>query len=92
VYVAPLGLWLTLDAGHFETVTVNLKTRAVRVALAPATIHTETARLRVEQPAHIEGVGAFAPREALKVERGAFDVPLSAQPTWVELRTGAGTR
>jgi hypothetical protein len=85
VFVAPLGLWLTLDAGRFERVTVDLVERAVRVALAPATAHTPLARLRIEQTA-IAGVGAFVPRPPLADERGAHVVPLSARVTWVELR------
>ena len=36
VYIAPLGLYLTLDRGAFESVTINPTTGAVRVSLAPA--------------------------------------------------------
>jgi hypothetical protein len=85
IYVAPAGLWLTLDAGQFTNVEVNAITKAVRVGLAAATRYTPAARLRVEQPAKIAGVGTYRPSGALKSERDAFVVPLKAGITWVEL-------
>jgi hypothetical protein len=84
VYLAPLGLWLTLDAGTFERVEFTGTT--VRVALGPATPHTPVARLRVGQPAEVEGVGTIAPTNDWRVERGAFVIPLSGSPTVVGLR------
>jgi hypothetical protein len=36
VYVAPVGLWLTLESGTFEKVEFNPKTRQIRIALAQA--------------------------------------------------------
>jgi len=88
VYVAPLGLWLTLDAGTFETVEVAGPT--VRVTLAPATPHTPNARLRIEQPATVPGLGTFAPVpvDHLTVERGAYVIPLGNEPVTVTVRAG----
>jgi len=85
VYVASLGLWLTLDSGQFQQVEINPRTGAVRVGLAAATQITPTALLRVSQPAKIEGVGTYAPRESLQMDRGAYLVPLKSGITWVEL-------
>src|SRR6185369_1992352 len=68
VYLAPVGLWLTLDAGTFETVEVNSRTNAVRVALSPSSTFTPDARLRIEQPAKIPGVGTFHVKQRLKEE------------------------
>lgn len=85
IYVAPLGLYLTLDAGAFESVEINTASKRVRVGLAATTAHTPTARLRIEQPARVAGVGAFAPVAALTRVRGAFVVPLASATTWVEL-------
>ena len=84
-YVAPRGLWLTLDAGTFEAVEVNTRTKAVRVALGAATAFTPKARLRVEQPARLSGVGTYKPRQELKVERGAYLIPLRKQTMSIEL-------
>jgi len=85
VYVAPMGLWLTLDAGQFGKVEIDPKTQTVRVALAPATQFTNMARLRVEQPANLSGVGKIHPKKELHVERGAYVAPLSSGTTWIEL-------
>lgn len=55
VYLASLGVYLTLDAGTFERVELNPKTGAVRVLLSAARADTPTALLRVEQPAKLGG-------------------------------------
>ena len=86
IYVAPCGLWLTLDAGNFESIEVNTKTHAVRVGFSPAMEQTPQARLRIEQPAKLPGVGKFHPSKKLTVVREAFEVPLKKNgTTWVEL-------
>jgi hypothetical protein len=84
VYVGPLGLWLTLDAGKFEA--IELQGDSVFVTLAPATAHAPTARLRVAQPAAVEGIGGFSLSEAFGQERGAYLIPLGGATTRVVLR------
>ncbi|MGV3616788.1 MAG: DUF5695 domain-containing protein [Fimbriimonas sp.] len=86
VYLAPLGLYLTLDAGTFERVEYDLKTRTVRVGLSPARSDSPTALLRIEQPAKITGIGSYRPSVNLKEERAGYIVPLGRETTWVELR------
>ncbi|HET9131720.1 MAG TPA: DUF5695 domain-containing protein, partial [Terriglobia bacterium] len=85
VYIAPRGLWLTLDAGTFVAAEIQTKTHAVRIALSPSSPATPQARLRVEQPARVEGIGTFRPSEKFSLERGAFTIPLQAKPRWVQL-------
>jgi hypothetical protein len=87
IYISSLGLWLTLDAGAFDSVIVNPDTGVVRVGLVGATETAPRALLRVEQPAKINGVGNYRPASLLQSERGAFVVPLQKQSTWVELNT-----
>ena len=87
VYLAPLGLWLTLDAGTFEA--VELSADGVRVILSAATATLRNARLRVEQPAGVEGVGRIAPTGSYELERGAYVVPLGDEPAVVALRGGS---
>lgn len=87
VYLTPLGLWLTLDSGQFEQMALNEATGVVEVRLAPADVYTAAALLRIEQPAHIIGVGPIAPLEKLTMERGAYVVPLDK--TSVSLRLGS---
>lgn len=88
VYIASLGLWLTLDSGQFENVEVNSETGLVRIALAAATENTPQGRLRIEQPAKLGGVGNYRPAAPLQVERGAYIVPLGKETTWLELNSG----
>jgi hypothetical protein len=85
VFIAPLGLWLELDAGTFDSIEVHSRTHAVRIGLAAATPFTPLARLRVEQPAKVGGVGTFLIKETLPNERGAFSIPLQSATRWVEL-------
>ena len=85
VYIAPQGLWLTLDAGTFES--VEIRPNGVAVTLSRATSHTPRARLRIEQPAG-PGTGArFAPvGRTYATERDAWVIPLGPTATRVELR------
>jgi len=85
VYVAPRGLWLTLDAGAFEEVAVNTRTHAVRVGLSSATPNDSQARLRIEQPAQVSGIGAYRPSQQLAKEHDAYTILLKSGTTWVEL-------
>ena len=87
VYIAPLGLWLTLDAGTFEEVAINTGSSLVRISLSPSTAFTPNARLRVQQPAKIASVGTYAPRQKFVNERDAFTIPLGSSITSIELVT-----
>ena len=84
VYVAPAGLWLTLDSGKFESVELISKTDAVRVGLAAADEFTPVARLRAEQPAKLKAE-SYRPVKPFKSERGVWVVPLGKETTWIEL-------
>jgi len=83
VYLAPLGLWMTLDAGRFEQVELNPATDLVRVALAPKDDHTPAARLRVEQPG--QATVTHTVSGSFSREREAYVIPLDTDVTWVEL-------
>ncbi len=85
VYVAPLGLWLTLDSGRFEGIEINKRTAAVRLGLAGATPFESRALLRVEQPAKGNQFTSYVPEGRLASERGAYVVQLGAETTWVTL-------
>lgn len=85
VYIAPFGLYLTLEAGTVETVEINPATKSVKLALSPKGQFTPDAVLRVEQPAKVAGVGTFAPTGTFKSDREALVVPLGPGATTVEL-------
>jgi hypothetical protein len=87
VYVAPLGTWLTLDAGQFEGLEFDSATGTLRVGFTAATQTTTAARLRIEQPARTRTPGSYRPVKPFNVERGAYVVPLHTEATWIELKT-----
>jgi len=85
VFVAPLGLWLELDAGTFDSVEIQSQTHVVRVGLSPATSFASNARLRMDQPARIAGVDTYRIKETFATEHGAYSVPLTRTLRWVEI-------
>jgi hypothetical protein len=85
VYLAPVGLWLTMDAGQFQQVELHSDTGAVRVALAPANSYTPSARLRVERPG---ASGSYTVSGGFTTEREAYVIPLGSSATWVDLTRG----
>jgi hypothetical protein len=87
VYLAPLGLWLTLDAGTFES--VEMGPDGVRILLSPATAHTPAARLRIAQPAEVD-TGLPSPLEDFPREREAWVIPLGEGATEVILAARGG--
>jgi len=85
VYIAPFGLWLTLDAGRFQSVELNPGTGTVRLILAAATQFSAEAQLHIEEPAHLKHRGNYHPVKTYKFDREAYVVPLTEAATPVEL-------
>jgi len=86
IYLAPVGLWLTLDAGQFSDLEFDSHTKKLRVGLAPRSDGTTKALLRVEQPAKPNSAREYTLTKALPTERGAYAVALGSAITWIELR------
>ncbi len=86
VYLAPIGLYLTLDAGKFSAVQYYPSTGRIVVTLEPGTTHVKQARLRVEQTGKTVQRRTWRPATTLTQERGAFVITLSGRPTTIELR------
>ncbi len=74
IFIAPLNLWLTLDAGQFKTIIYNEKTGSVEVDFEPANEFTKNAYLRILSPddEHKE----IVLKNYEKNERGLFVIPL----------------
>jgi hypothetical protein len=87
IYLAPIGLWITLDAGRIHQAVFDPRTGVVHLSLEAATQFTPAARLRMEQPAKVTGVGSYRPAESLQTERGAWVVPLGPHATEIVLRS-----
>jgi hypothetical protein len=85
VYLGPLGLWLTLESGTFDRVQIDSASGAVRVGFAASTDYASQALLTIEQPAKINGVGTYVPKQQLQSERDSYLVPLTKGVTWIDL-------
>ncbi len=77
LYLAPLGIWLTLDAGKFQSISLRPSTGELVVTFEPATPTTPVARLRIERPGFRGGEAMYSPVESVLSARGAYTVPLS---------------
>jgi hypothetical protein len=84
VFLAPLGLWVTLDAGTFQE--VELRQDGVALTLSPGTQYTPEALLRVIQTTASRRGADLSPEQTLEMTRGAYVVPLGGEPTIVNLR------
>lgn len=76
VFIAELGLWLTLDAGTFNTISYNALNKKVELSLNAADAYTSNAYLRIEQNGK---EGKVKLKGRFKTESGAFVIPLQKQ-------------
>jgi hypothetical protein len=84
LYIAPFGLWLTLDSSAFSAVEISKKRKAVDLDFEESG-QGSVARLRIEQPATIADVGKFRPRAVLKIEQGAYVKPTDSSVNVIHL-------
>lgn len=86
IYIAPAGVWITLDAGQIIEAAFHTGSKTVHLTVAPATEHTPDALIRLEQPVKINGLGKYAIKNGVTAERGAYRLALKKnQPTLVVL-------
>lgn len=88
LYLAPMGLWLTLDAGRFKRIAFDTASREVRLTLEGNAPFAPDARLRVGQPARLDEMGRARPDGDFPRERGAYVIPLNGQERDVVLTFG----
>jgi hypothetical protein len=79
VYIAPAGLWITLDAGTIDALDYNTSNGEIHLKLNKANEYTPNAVLRLAQPAKINGVGIYSVKGNPKKERGAYLLPLAKE-------------
>ncbi|MXP27052.1 hypothetical protein GRI39_13545 [Altererythrobacter indicus] len=84
LFIAPAGLWVTLDAGKIAAAHYTPATGEVTITLDPATSTTPKARVHVEQT--VAGSAAYRLKGGT-LERDAYTVNLSANPTEITLTT-----
>ncbi|WP_340114892.1 DUF5695 domain-containing protein [Maribellus mangrovi] len=80
-YVAPLQLWLTLDAGKLKSVTYNKATGQVTLELSEANDFTPKAYLRVQSFSDAESTASI--KGFTKNKRGQYVIPLQQETTKV---------
>lgn len=81
VFIAPAGLWLTLDAGTFKSVAYNPTSAKVTVTLNAGNAFTPKAYLRIQQPAN----GTAYKLKSAGRKRGAYEIQLDDKPVDIEL-------
>ncbi|OJW13308.1 MAG: hypothetical protein BGO48_00690 [Mucilaginibacter sp. 44-25] len=74
VFVAPLQLWLTLDAGTFNTIAYNTTTGQLQITLNPRDKYTPKAYLHIEDQHNT--AADYAVKGKYQKQRGAFVLPL----------------
>jgi hypothetical protein len=83
LFIAPAGLWVTLDAGKIAAARFDPQSGRVTLTLDPATRITPFARLRVESTT--QTARRYAPLRRLPTVRGAYVFRLSAAPASLAL-------
>ncbi|KAG8701711.1 hypothetical protein FRC08_003936 [Ceratobasidium sp. 394] len=91
VYIAPLGVLLTLDAGAFDQVEYVIGSKSVVLGIVPAaasssSVQAPVGRLLVSQPAVVSGVGTMVPSGTFTKDAGAYVVPFSSGRASVTVR------
>jgi hypothetical protein len=78
VYFEPLGLYVTLDMGTFESLTLNMAEKKIAVTFNPMSLDNITysaRRLRVDKLSESRPGTGHKVSGSYKFERGAFVVP-----------------
>lgn len=81
VYIAPAGLWITLDAGQVDEVWYDKVTGEIRLKLNAATQYTPHALIRLEQTAKVLGVGNYKLKNEATKAHGANLITLTKGAT-----------
>ncbi|WP_343615124.1 DUF5695 domain-containing protein [Novosphingobium sp.] len=81
LFIAPAGLWITLEAGRIASARYTLADGAITLTLDPATPGEQAARMFVEST--VPGAAHYTAPGAM--ERGGYTVALGAGPTTLRL-------
>lgn len=85
LFVAPAGLWITLDSGKIDSADYDLASRRVTLRLSTVGNHAAAARVRVETT--VPGKDTYALRGG-RIERGAYLVPVTNGAATIDLVRG----
>src|SRR6185437_2428965 len=85
LFIAPLALWITLDAGHIVSADFDPKTNVVRLSLAKTTSSVPIARLRITQTVVGANARSWAVESKPRLDAGANVIQLGPKETVVVL-------
>jgi hypothetical protein len=86
VYIAPVGLWLTLDAGQFQSVSFNVKSKEVKMEFEKSDSFTPEAYLHVLTTGKEITSKKYDTGFLVKNDRGTFTITLNDEPTVLILK------
>jgi hypothetical protein len=86
VFIAPVGLWLTLDAGRFRSVSYNTGTGDVKMEFEPANDFTPEAYLHISTKTKDSSAKKYDTGGMFQNSRGTFVVPLKENVVSVVLK------
>ncbi|MDM8001830.1 MAG: DUF5695 domain-containing protein [Bacteroidota bacterium] len=89
VYIAPAGVWLTLDAGRFSSVSYNTATGALKMTIEKGETWSPEALLRVSNPSRESNTVTYNTGGLKSNGRGAFVIPVSKKEAVVILKKKA---
>ncbi|HEY4357322.1 MAG TPA: DUF5695 domain-containing protein [Acidobacteriaceae bacterium] len=84
-FIAPLGLWINLDAGHLVSVDYDTTKHSVRLHLAAASASIPEARLRLKQTSSTSGMHTWTVASKTTTDAGADVIALGSGETIVTL-------
>lgn len=85
VYIAPVGLWLTLDAGQFQSVSFNVKSGEVKMEFEKADSFTPEAYLHVSTTGKEIAAKEYNTEALSRNERGSLSIKLGDKLTEITL-------
>ena len=86
LFIAPLGLWITLDAGKIVSADYDTRKHKVTLHLAAASIYVPTARMRITETESKPGAPAWTIASHTALDAGENVIPLSSGETTVTLQ------
>jgi hypothetical protein len=89
LFLAPVGLWITLDAGKLVSADYDTHKHTITLHLAAATQYVPAARIRLTQTKAKAGASAWKIATPTTFDAGAHVVPLGRGETAVVLQEGS---
>jgi hypothetical protein len=85
-YLAPVGLWLTLDAGEFKRIRFDKTIHTIQLTFDGLSKHVPNARLKIEQMGVSKKNIEFKPVKEFRMVRGAYIIPLNKKQSIINLK------